>query len=220
MRIRATHENRGRSRSRWFAVVAIVGAFALGSPVLTGCGDDEVVEQQRPKSDKGGNERATPSQAAQQAQAGPAPAQPQAVQLAGGLWQPRTGERVALQGRDPFYGFVDEMIAERLRAEEELRQQEQLEEEPLKPAQRFDVLEFQLVAVITNTAQPKALLIDPLGQAHRLRTGDLIGKKNGVIVDIRRNEIEILQGDNLLEGERVVMKLHPDPPAGVRVEVQ
>ena len=68
MRIRATHENRGRSR--WFAVAALVGAFALGSPVLTGCGEDEVVEQQRPKSNQGNNERATPSQAAQEAQAG------------------------------------------------------------------------------------------------------------------------------------------------------
>src|SRR5690606_23282310 len=117
-----------------------------------------------------------------------------------------------LEGRDPFYGFVDEMLAERERQAAEAAQADLEVEEVLLPAQRYDVRDFRLVAVITNTATPKALLLDPLRQPHRLKKGDLIGNRNGVLVDIRRNEIEILQGEDLVNApERVVMKLHPEP---------
>lgn len=193
--------------------------LALGT-VATGC-EDEVVHSPPPKS--GPNKRAQPPAAAREVSrsgASAAPVAPTAVQQGGVSWIPSRGPRVAEQGRDPFTGFVDEILAERARIAAEAALVAEIEEEPLKPAQRYDVRDFALVAVITNTAQPKALLIDPQGNPHRLRVGDLIGKKNGVIVDIRRNELEILQGENLLEGERVLMKLHPELGANVLVELQ
>lgn len=215
-------ERRGSRLLRvWSLRIAALSLLLLAVPALTGCEDEVVVSQ--PPPPKGPNERAAPPSGAGQVRskdaAGGAVAQAR-VEQGGASWLPNRGGRRVEQGRDPFYGFVDELIAERARLEAEARAASEIEEEPLKPAQRFDVRDFHLVAIITNTAQPKALLIDPLGIAHRLRTGDLIGKKNGVIVDIRRNEIEILQGENLLEGERVLMRLHPELAPGVHVELQ
>jgi len=200
--------------------IVLAAGFLLG--LQTAC-EDKVVEQSPPAAKSGPGEQALPPPAAGSSGQAQTPAAGGAsLQVDSGdtTWTPSRGERQVEEGRDPFYGFVDELIAERKRAEREAAAAAELEEEPLKPAQRFDVPDFKLVAVVTNTAQPKALLIDPHGNPHKLKTGDLIGKKNGVIVDIRRNEIEILQGDNLLEGERVVMKLHPDVSETVLIELK
>lgn len=184
---------------------------------MVGCGDDAVVQAPPPPAPSG---PATP--------AGPAPAKTRAAANAAeviGGWTPAPNweRQRRIDGRDPFYSFIDELIATlRKEAEERAASEEPIIEEVLLPEQRYAVSTFKLIALITNTSIPKALLLAPDGNTYKLSTGDPIGNRSGVIVDIRRNEIEILQGEGLessqnLEDatERVIIRLHPENPRGV-----
>jgi len=187
---------------------------------MTAC-EDDVVKQAPPPANKGARPSESKSSKSKNAAATSGPKSARVEGAEGISWVPRRNwERRPSEGRDPFYGFVQEIIAERERQESLEQQENMIEEEVLLPAQRFDVRDFALVAVVTNTAKPKALLIDPEKQPHTVKKGDLIGNRNGVLVDIRRNEIEILQFDSLNASERVVMKLHPELAAGLHIELK
>ncbi len=131
-------------------------------------------------------------------------------------WTPRRNrERRQIDGRDPFFGFIDILLEEKAR-QEALAQQTVLEEEEmLLPIQRFEVKDFRLLGVITGTAEPKAYLVDPTGQRHVLKRGDFIGKRGGTVSVIRRDSIDIYEvGDGYIP-----IKLHAELPPGFSLEV-
>lgn len=62
---------------------------------------------------------------------------------------------------------------------------------PLEPLERFTLAQLELVAIISEVAVPKAMFVDPDGFGHMIKEGDRIGRQNGVIVDIRDNEVDV-----------------------------
>ena len=216
-----------KKRRPWLATVLLM--FVLGLGLLASACEDDVVKQppaqgsKKVQASEGKASKGSRKSGGGKAAKGADTATQAAVQTGSATWVPRRNweRRVLEESRDPFYGFVDIMVEEQLR-QRELAAQAAIEaEEVLLPTQRFDVREFRLVAIVTNTPTPKALLIDPDNSAHIANVGTLIGKRNGVVVDIRRNEIEIFQGDDLVNApETVVMKLHPEVAAGLLIELK
>lgn len=111
--------------------------------------------------------------------------------------------------RNPFKGFTDTLIEQKILQQE--MQKLALEDPELAgtPAQKYDIRDFKLVGVITGTADPKAFLIDPAGVRHTLRRGDLIGNRNGTLVKIGRNTIEVFEMISN-EGKYTEIKLFPE----------
>lgn len=65
------------------------------------------------------------------------------------------------------------------------------EERPVEPLEQFGLSQLALVGVISETAVPKAMFIDPEGFGHVVKEGDRIGRQGGIITDIRDNEVDI-----------------------------
>jgi Tfp pilus assembly protein PilP len=61
----------------------------------------------------------------------------------------------------------------------------------LPEAERFDLREMKLVAILTGMGTPQALISIPGGKSIIVQTGDKIGKRNGRIVKITSSEVEI-----------------------------
>lgn len=67
---------------------------------------------------------------------------------------------------------------------------------PLEPLERFTLAQLELVAIISEVAVPKAMFIDPDGFGHMIKEGDRVGRQNGVVVDIRDNEVDVRETNN------------------------
>jgi hypothetical protein len=191
---------------------------------FAGACEDKVVKQKPPPPPKTVSKADAPASNPSSRQAAKAGDGKQAqVEMAGITWVPRRNweRRVIEESRDPFYGFIDILIEEQLR-QRALAAQAALEmEEVILPTQRFDVRDFKLVGLVTNTPTPKALLIDPENTAHVVNVGTLIGNRNGVVVAIKSDSIEIFQGEDLVNApETVVMKLHPEVASGLLIQFQ
>jgi hypothetical protein len=65
------------------------------------------------------------------------------------------------------------------------------EKRPLEPLEQYTLGQLSLIAVISETAVPKAMFIDPDGFGHVIKEGDRIGRAGGVITDIRDNEVDV-----------------------------
>jgi Tfp pilus assembly protein PilP len=65
---------------------------------------------------------------------------------------------------------------------------------PTSPTEEYALSSLQLVTIMSETAVPKAMFIDPTGLGHFLKEGDRIGRRGGVIRNIRSNEVEIRAG--------------------------
>ena len=62
---------------------------------------------------------------------------------------------------------------------------------PREPLEQYAISALELVAIISETAVPKAMLVDPDGFGHVAKEGDRIGLNGGQITDIRDNEVEV-----------------------------
>jgi Tfp pilus assembly protein PilP len=58
---------------------------------------------------------------------------------------------------------------------------------------RFDLFEMKVVAIMTGLGASKAMLVLPNGNTHIVQKGDKIGKNSGYIVDIKANELVVLE---------------------------
>ncbi len=95
--------------------------------------------------------------------------------------------------RNPFQPDPDVIIPTAAVAEGEVRTRE--------PLERFALGQLTLVAIISETAVPKAMLIDGEGFGHVVKEGDRVGRNGGVISDIRDNEVEVLEGNDEEDGQ-------------------
>ena len=60
-----------------------------------------------------------------------------------------------------------------------------------EPLEAFDLAQLKLVAIVTGTAVPNAMFVDPSGFGHFAKEDDRIGRDGGRISDIRTNEVEV-----------------------------
>lgn len=99
--------------------------------------------------------------------------------------------------RNPFMPEPEVMQPKRQVAEGDVR--------PLEPLEQFAVGSLSLVAIISETAVPKAMFVDPEGFGHVVKEGDRIGRNRGQITDIRDNEVEVRETTNEDESETRLM---------------
>lgn len=64
---------------------------------------------------------------------------------------------------------------------------------PLTPLQKYTLAELKLVAIITGSDNPKAMVEDSKGDGYIIGKGTLIGDRHGEVVDIKRNEVVIVE---------------------------
>lgn len=66
-------------------------------------------------------------------------------------------------------------------------------EGPMLPLQRFELDDFQLIGIIWDVKEPKAMFMDPSSQIHVLSRDDRIGRNNGFIAAIREGEVVVVE---------------------------
>ena len=126
-------------------------------------------------------------------------------------WKPIVADEQSIQIRNPFRGFSDTIVAEKM-----MKQQVQEEvgtTELQLPEQLYNTKDYRVVGVITGTADPKVYVVDPAGNRFVLRRGSLIGNNNGSISSIRREGVEVYErvGD---KGQYVELPLYEKNSGG------
>jgi type IV pilus assembly protein PilP len=106
--------------------------------------------------------RAAPAKAAAPA---PAPAGPAQASVGHGFTYDATGKR------DPFRSFI-------------LEQAKRKANEEIGPLEQFDISQLDVVAVVWDTAVPRALISDPSGRPYIVSHGSEVGKNDGKVIQI------------------------------------
>jgi type IV pilus assembly protein PilP len=72
-----------------------------------------------------------------------------------------------------------------------IRRSVQLSKEPATPLQSFDLVSIRLTGVILGKGDPVALVAAPDGKSYVLYKGVLVGKNNGVVIEINSDAVLI-----------------------------
>jgi len=64
---------------------------------------------------------------------------------------------------------------------------------PLSPAQRFDLEQLQLIGIMWDIREPKAMFVDPEKEVLVLGRDESIGNRNGYIAAIREGEVVVVE---------------------------
>ncbi len=83
--------------------------------------------------------------------------------------------------RDPFRSPLDDLIAVAGASPKTC------------PLCRWEVDQLKLVAVITGTGNPVAMVEDPNGLGHMLRQGTSVGKQGGRVTSIQRDQVVVTE---------------------------
>lgn len=162
-------------RSIFFApLLRVSGVIVVGALVFPACEDDgEVVSVVETATDKPAEEGANE----------------EAV-------DPKKAEELAytydaMNRRDPFKTYFDELVLVEAEAEN------------LTELQRIDLDKLKLVAVVTGTATPMAMVEDSTGRGHTIKIGTLVGKRFGQVKQIKRGEVVIQEEFRDFTGKRI-----------------
>ncbi|MFH1808628.1 MAG: pilus assembly protein PilP [Pseudomonadota bacterium] len=114
----------------------------------------------------------------------------------------------AVGKRDPFRTYFSEI------------EREDAVSRKLTELQQYDLDQLRLVAVIVGTATPKAMVEDPTGKGHVVKTGTLVGKHWGQVKHIRRGEIIIQEEFRDFTGRRVTHLVPMKLPEEEKVKLE
>lgn len=81
--------------------------------------------------------------------------------------------------RDPFKPFI------------QLEKKETTAKRAVAPLQIFDLTELRLVGIILLPGKKVAMVEDPSGKGYNIREGTLIGKNEGRVIDIMKDEVVV-----------------------------
>jgi type IV pilus assembly protein PilP len=95
--------------------------------------------------------------------------------------------------RDPFHSYLADL--------EEQAAQEQ--EHKVEETEKFELDQYRLTGLVTGTAQPKAMVEDPIGVGHVLHIGSRLGKNAGRVTRISDDAIVVTEEFRAPTGERV-----------------
>jgi type IV pilus assembly protein PilP len=86
----------------------------------------------------------------------------------------------AIGKRDPFRSPLDDLVV-------------QGEADSQCPLCKWEIDQLRLVAVVTGTGNPVAMVEDPDGVGHVVRQGTQVGRRNGKVTTIRRDEVVVAE---------------------------
>jgi len=160
-------------------IAVLAAALALlGCEEQSGSATTADFEKQRAASQARGAAAAS----AQQAKKGPAAA---AVKTPSGE-QTRYGASAAgyrydaTGKRDPFRSFVKDKLREDVA-------------DVASPLEQFELGQLTVSGVVWQADRRRALVLDPAGQAYVVKTGDRIGKNDGVVTEISDSSLLVLE---------------------------
>jgi type IV pilus assembly protein PilP len=84
--------------------------------------------------------------------------------------------------RDPFQAFAEYVPVD-----------DAGPQRPLSPAQRFDLEQLQLIGIMWDVKDPKAMFVDPEKEILVLGRDESIGNRNGYIAAIREGEVVVVE---------------------------
>lgn len=84
--------------------------------------------------------------------------------------------------RDPFQAYAEYVPVE-----------ESGPSRPISPAQRFDLEQLQLIGIMWDIKDPKAMFVDPEKEVLVLGRDESIGNRNGYIAAIREGEVVVVE---------------------------
>jgi type IV pilus assembly protein PilP len=87
--------------------------------------------------------------------------------------------------RDPFRSPVDEIKKD--------TNQPGGSQECNEPLCQWDIDQLKLVAVVTGDANPLAMVEDPMGRGHIVRRNTRMGRQNGKVTQILRDEVVVTE---------------------------
>lgn len=160
--------------------IALIAMLACAALWLVACGEepgsgptaaDYKAERERLLAKMKNNKATPPAQQPQQAAPGQAPGQAPH----GGFGAVEETYSYDVRGRrDPFMPY---------------RHDKGLKADVSGPLMAYELEQLQVVAVVWDTGNPRALVADPRGDTHVVREGTPIGKNDGLVIHI---------GDNLV----------------------
>jgi Tfp pilus assembly protein PilP len=75
-------------------------------------------------------------------------------------------------------------------------------DESLPPLQRYDVSQLRTAAILTDSSGERfAMIEDATGRGYPVRVGHLVGNKNGKVVSIDENQVNVLESITDFTGE-------------------
>ncbi len=86
----------------------------------------------------------------------------------------------AIGKRDPFRSPLDDLIIAG-------------QADSQCPLCKWEIDQLRLVAVVTGTGNPVAMVEDPDGVGHVVRQGTQVGRRNGKVTTIRRDEVVVAE---------------------------
>ncbi len=174
--------------------LAALGALSL---LAAGCGDDAAAPAPDPAP-----------------VAKPAP-KPAAPEQAPAVEEPVAEYAYSAVGkRDPFRSFFEDYA---LASEANAGVAERC-----GPLCRWDLEQLKLVAVVSGTTTPLAMVEDPEGRGYFVRRGSYIGKRSGKVTDIRRDLVvvtELIRQENRVIPANTELHLRPPGEEKGREEV-
>ncbi|TXD34357.1 pilus assembly protein PilP [Lujinxingia vulgaris] len=189
--------NRSRRRAtrpsgrRLWIIAALI---AISAPSMVACGGDDTASGVPPELLERRKKRAERQKQAEDSPAAEAELQVAAFDPAEEYQRPDYPVR-----RNPFQPDLDVLQPEPAAVDDSVR--------PLEPLEEFPLSSLNLVAVISETAVPRAMFVDPNGLGHFVKEGDRIGRNSGVVRVIRDNEVEIREGGADESGAVVTVRL-------------
>jgi type IV pilus assembly protein PilP len=81
--------------------------------------------------------------------------------------------------RDPFRSFVKDKLREDIEIE--------------SPLEQFELGQLTISGVVWQADRRRALVLDPSGQAYVVKTGDRLGKNDGVVTEISDSALVVLE---------------------------
>lgn len=191
-----------RIRHRPVGLCALLTWASLSGLSLTGCGDDEVAAVTQRGLPGGGP---APAPAARRVVAAAAAGEVDESRLPAKLrglkaedWEIEGDLPVLLrEGRDPFLPYVSDLIA----IKTDVHQEEDDPKLDIRVKVSDDVRTLQLIAVLSGSGTPQAMLKDSSGLGHVLIPGDVVGAEMPYrVARITRNEV-LFQPLQVSEGE-------------------
>lgn len=93
--------------------------------------------------------------------------------------------------RDPFKPYTEVLPAE----------ESDMPAGPVMPLQRFDLDQLQLIGIIWDVRDPKAMFLDPNSRIYTVGRDERIGRNNGYVAAIREGEVVVIEAFRRREGE-------------------
>jgi len=94
--------------------------------------------------------------------------------------------------RDPFRPFYVDQESEA----------EAHHDKNLSELQNYELDQLRLVAILSGTSQPEAMFEDPQTIGHTVHVGSPIGKNNGRVSKIKKDEVDIIEESRDLSGKK------------------